>query len=254
MSWDAKQYQQRHSYVFEYGRAPLDLLAPQPGEKILDLGCGSGQLTAAIAEAGASVIGLDASPAMLIEARANFPGIDFRLGDAAEFSLDESVDAVFSNATLHWVKNADAAALCIARVLKPGGRFVAEFGGHGNIQSVVDALRAVLGQSRHPGITPASASMQRFSSGTLSKRGTPCSSIAQPPSRAKMAWRIGSPYLPAISSLTWMNSAGEKYFTPLPKGSAPRIFAMECGLSITAACESPPSKPSPKNARATLEV
>ncbi len=154
MSWDAKQYQQRHSYVFDYGRAVLDLLAPQPGEKILDLGCGSGQLTAAIAETGASVIGLDASPEMLSEARANFPGIDFRLGDAAEFSLDESVDAVFSNATLHWVKNADAAAHCIARALKPGGRFVAEFGGHGNIQSVVDALRAVLGPVETPWYYP----------------------------------------------------------------------------------------------------
>jgi len=155
MSWDAKQYQQRHSYVFEYGRAILDLLAPRPGEKILDLGCGSGQLTAAIAEAGASVIGLDASPEMLSEARGNFPSIDFRLGDAAEFSLDESVDAVFSNATLHWVKNADAAVGCIARALKPGGRFIAEFGGHGNIQSIVDALHAVLGPVETPWYYPS---------------------------------------------------------------------------------------------------
>ena len=155
MSWDAKQYQQRHSYVFEYGRAILDLLAPRPGEKILDLGCGSGQLTGAIAEAGASVIGLDASPEMLVEARTNFPGLDFRPGDAAEFSLDESVDAVFSNATLHWVKNADAAVGCIARALKPGGRFIAEFGGHGNIQSIVDALHAVLGPVETPWYYPS---------------------------------------------------------------------------------------------------
>lgn len=155
MSWDAKQYQQRHSYVFEYGRALLDLLAPRPGEKIVDLGCGSGQLTAAIAEAGASVIGLDSSPEMLIAARANFPGIDFRLADAAEFSLDEPVDAVFSNAALHWVKNAAAAALCIARALTPGGRFVAEFGGHGNIQSVVEALHAVLGPVETPWYYPS---------------------------------------------------------------------------------------------------
>jgi trans-aconitate methyltransferase len=154
MSWDAKQYQQRHSYVFEYGQAVLDLLAAQPGERILDLGCGSGQLTAAIAESGASVMGLDASPEMLTEARAHFPGIEFRLGDAADFTLETPVDAVFSNAVLHWVKNADGAARCISGALKPGGRFVAELGGKGNVQSVVDALRNVLGPVETPWYFP----------------------------------------------------------------------------------------------------
>jgi trans-aconitate methyltransferase len=154
MSWDAKQYQRRHSYVFEYGKALLDLLSPQPGETILDLGCGSGQLTAAIAQSGASVIGLDSSSEMLAEARAKFPQIDFRLGDAADFALDYPVDAVFSNATLHWVKESAAAAGCISRALKPGGRFVAEFGGHGNIQPVVDALHAALGPVESPWYYP----------------------------------------------------------------------------------------------------
>ena len=87
MSWDAKQYQQRHSYVFEYGRALLDLLAPQPGEKILDLGCGSGQLTAAIAGAGASVIGLDAPLEMLSEARGIFPASTSALATQRSFHL-----------------------------------------------------------------------------------------------------------------------------------------------------------------------
>src|SRR5579863_5676315 len=135
--WDAKQYQQRHAYVFEYGKAVLGLLSPQKGERILDLGCGSGQLTSAIADAGASVMGMDSSPEMLAEARAHYPAIEFRLGDAADFALESPVDAVFSNAVLHWVKDAAGAARCIARALKPGGRFVTEFGGHGNIQRVV---------------------------------------------------------------------------------------------------------------------
>jgi len=116
---------------------------------------GSGQLTAAIADAGATVIGLDSSPEMLAEARAHYPAIEFRLGDAADFSIDTPVDAVFSNAVLHWVKNADGAAACIARALKPGGRFVAEFGGHGNIQPVVDALHAVLGPVETPWYYPS---------------------------------------------------------------------------------------------------
>jgi trans-aconitate methyltransferase len=143
--WNAKQYQQRHAYVFEYGKAVLDLLSPQKGERILDLGCGSGQLTAAIADAGATVIGLDASPEMLAEARANYPAavyptIDFRQADAANFTIDAPVDAVFSNAVLHWVKNAEGAAASISKALKPNGRFVAEFGGHGNIRSILEAL------------------------------------------------------------------------------------------------------------------
>jgi trans-aconitate 2-methyltransferase len=156
-TWDAKQYQQRHSYVFQYGQAVLDLLAPKKGERILDLGCGSGQLTAAIADAGASVVGLDSSPEMLAEARAHYPAIEFRLGDAADFAVESPVDAVFSNAVLHWVKNAAGAAECIARALKPGGRFVAEFGGHGNIQPVVDTIREVLGPVETPWYYPSIA-------------------------------------------------------------------------------------------------
>jgi len=154
-AWDAKQYQQRHSYVFQYGQAVLDLLAPQKGERILDLGCGSGQLTAAIADAGAAVIGLDSSPEMLAEARANYPAIEFRLGDAADFAVEAPVDAVFSNAVLHWVKNAAGAAGCIARALKPGGRFVAEFGGRGNNQSILDAIRELLGPVETPWYYPS---------------------------------------------------------------------------------------------------
>ena len=154
-AWDAKQYQQRHSYVFQYGQAVLDLLAPQKGERILDLGCGSGQLTSAIADAGAAVIGLDSSPEMLAEARANYPAIEFRLGDAANFAIETPVDAVFSNAVLHWVKNAAGAASCIARALKPGGRFVAEFGGRGNNQSILDAIRELLGPVETPWYYPS---------------------------------------------------------------------------------------------------
>lgn len=154
-TWDAKQYQQRHCYVFQYGQAVLDLLAPRKGERILDLGCGSGQLTAAIADTGAAVIGLDSSPEMLAEARTHYPAIEFRLGDAADFTLESPVDAVFSNAVLHWVKNAAGAARCIARALKPGGRFVAGFGGRGNNQSILEAIRELLGPVETPWYYPS---------------------------------------------------------------------------------------------------
>jgi trans-aconitate 2-methyltransferase len=144
-SWNAAAYEQRHAYVYQYGEALLDLLAPQPGERILDLGCGAGQLTAAIAKSGAIVVGMDSSPEMIRQARHNFPEIQFELGDAADFELSHPVDALFSNAALHWVKDRADAARCVARALKPGGRLVAECGGHGNVASVVAAVRQVLG-------------------------------------------------------------------------------------------------------------
>ena len=143
--WDVDRYQQRHAYVFKYGEAVLGLLDPKPGERILDLGCGAGQLTAALVDKGCEVIGIDRSPDMIAQARENFPHLDVRVGDATNFELDCPVDAVFSNATLHWVKDARAAIRCIWTALKPGGRFVTEFGGYRNVQSVVDAARALLG-------------------------------------------------------------------------------------------------------------
>jgi trans-aconitate methyltransferase len=144
-AWDAARYQDRHSFVWRYGASLLQLLEPQRGERILDLGCGTGQLTSEIAQCGAHVSGLDYSADMLADARKNFPELAFILGDAANFNFPEPFDAVFSNAVLHWVKDAEGAVASIARALRPGGRFVAEFGGKGNIASVQAALRAVLG-------------------------------------------------------------------------------------------------------------
>lgn len=152
--WDANRYQAGHSYVWRHGEGLVDLLAPQPGERILDLGCGSGQLTARIAESGAAVTGLDHSPEMIVQARANFPNIEFRGGDATNFTIDPPVDAVFSNAALHWVKDAAAAIECVWRALRPGGRFVLEMGGHGNIGRLLAVVREVAGPVESPWFFP----------------------------------------------------------------------------------------------------
>jgi trans-aconitate methyltransferase len=152
--WDAQRYQSQHSYVFQHGQGLVDLLAPQPGERILDLGCGSGQLTAKIAETGAHVIGIDQSPEMIAQARANFPAIDFRVANATTFELESPVDAVFSNAVLHWVKDAVSAIACVRRALLPQGRFVLEMGGHGNTGKLLDAVREVAGPVESPWYFP----------------------------------------------------------------------------------------------------
>jgi SAM-dependent methyltransferase len=144
-AWNPELYQSSHSFVWKFGRDLLALLAPQPRERILDVGCGTGQLTAEIARSAANVQGIDKSASMVEQARANFPELRFDQADAAALPFpDEEFDAVFSNATLHWVRQAGAAAAEISRVLKPGGRFIAEFGGRGNTRALLAAVYETL--------------------------------------------------------------------------------------------------------------
>jgi trans-aconitate methyltransferase len=145
-SWDAVMYNERHAYVWRHGASLVELLSPRPGERILDLGCGTGHLTAAIAEVGAAVVGLDQSPEMLSQARSAYPRLEFVEGDARSFSFAEPFDAVFSNAVLHWVQEPEAVVRRVRDALKPSGRFVAEFGGRGNVRAIEDALRVAAGQ------------------------------------------------------------------------------------------------------------
>jgi trans-aconitate methyltransferase len=150
MQWNADSYTQKHAFVFQYGAGLVEVLAPKPGELILDLGCGSGELTQEIAGRGAAVVGLDSSADMLTKARQQFPDQDFRLGDAATFELPERFDAIFSNATLHWVPAAEAAIQQMYRHLKPGGRLVIEMGGKGNIGQIAAAVLRQLQQRGYP--------------------------------------------------------------------------------------------------------
>ncbi|MEB3309740.1 MAG: methyltransferase domain-containing protein [Snowella sp.] len=142
--WNADLYQDKHQFVWEYGGDLIQLLNPRPSERILDLGCGTGQLSQQIADFGAEVIGIDSSPKMIERSRANYPHLTFQVGDATNFHFDVSFDAVFSNAVLHWVKPPQAAISCIKNALKPSGRFVVELGGKGNIQSIITVLQSLL--------------------------------------------------------------------------------------------------------------
>jgi trans-aconitate methyltransferase len=136
--WDPADYAKVGAFVAELGGAALELLGPQPGEHILDVGCGDGTLTEKIVERGASVVGIDNSVEMIGAARAK--GIDARFMDAAELKFGEAFDAAFSNATLHWVLDKERAARAIWFALKPGGRFVGEMGGEGNLLTLREAL------------------------------------------------------------------------------------------------------------------
>ena len=141
-TWTCDTYRQNAAYVPALGAAVFELLDPKPRERILDLGCGEGSLTQKIVEAGAIVVGIDASEAMIAGARAR--GLDARVMNVQEMPFDLEFDAVFSNAVLHWVRDHDAMLSGVHRALKPGGRFVAEFGGHGNVAPIQVAIRSVL--------------------------------------------------------------------------------------------------------------
>jgi trans-aconitate methyltransferase len=136
--WNAADYARVGGFVAELGGAALDLLDPQPGERILDIGCGEGTLTKRIAERGATVTGIDDSLDMIRAAHAN--GVDALVVDASDMQFDEEFDAAFSNAALHWMPQKDAVASGIFRALKPGGRFAGEMGGEGNIAKLREAL------------------------------------------------------------------------------------------------------------------
>ena len=144
--WNVGLYEQKHSYVWEYGTKLIEILAPQPNEHVLDLGCGTGQLTAQIAATDAKVVGLDAAQDAIAQCRQNYPQIEFIVSNGADFSFDKYFDAVFSNAALHWIHPPEAAAKCIYRSLKPGGRLVAEFGGKDNIKQIVTAINLALAE------------------------------------------------------------------------------------------------------------
>lgn len=145
--WDGDRYDEAVGFVTEYGDDVVDLLDPRPGERVLDLGCGTGHLTATVDEAvggEGEVVGIDRSAEMVAEARAAHPDLRFDCVDATTFEASDPFDAVFSNAALHWIDDQEAVTERVAAALDPGGRYVAELGASGNVASIVGAVQSEL--------------------------------------------------------------------------------------------------------------
>lgn len=156
--WDPDRYQRNAGFVAELGAPLIDLLAPRAGERILDLGCGDGALTAKLQAMGVEVVGVDASPDQIRAAQDL--GLDARIMSGEDLRFDAEFDAVFSNAAMHWMTNADAVIDGVWRSLRPGGRLVSEMGGFGNVAKIRNALNSALrahgydGQSADPWYFP----------------------------------------------------------------------------------------------------
>ncbi len=142
--WNPALYDSKHSFVWQYGAEVVSFLAPQPGEQILDIGCGTGHLTAKIAKSGARVLGVDVSREMIAAAQKNYPHLEFLHSDVRDLRFDCEFDAVFSNAALHWMLEPARVAAIIWKALGPGGRFVGEFGGKGNTSRLQGGFKQAL--------------------------------------------------------------------------------------------------------------
>lgn len=219
-SWNAESYARNARYVADFGGPVMELLAPRSGERILDLGCGDGYLTEKLVAAGALVVGVDASPSMVEAARRR--GLDARVANAYELAFDHEFDAVFSNAALHWMRDADAVIARVAAALKPGGRFVAEMGGHACCAAIVVAIGAVLARR---GIDATSVNPWYFPtpddySARLRAGGFVVDSIALVPRPTPLAAGIEG----------FLDTFTENFFRPLPpedrKGAIAEVIVL----------------------------
>lgn len=190
----------------ELGAPVVDLLAPKPGERILDLGCGDGALTLRLVQLGCFVVGVDSSPEQI--AAAQRLGLDVRVLSGECLDYSDEFDAVFSNAALHWMKRPDEVIRGVEAALKPHGRFVGEFGGHGCVQKIRTALvvalrkRGIDGEARVPWYFPTPGDYATH----LERGGFRVDSIALIPRPTPLPGDV----------VGWLETFGEAFTNALP--------------------------------------
>ena len=213
-SWDPDAYARNARFVSELGAPVVELLAPRAGERILDLGCGDGALTSKLAALGCDVVGVDSSAPQVEAARRL--GLDARVADGARLSFDTEFDAVFSNAAIHWMKPPDDVIAGVWRALKPGGRFVGEFGGHGCVDTIKRALLAALerrgidGDALNPWYFPT---VEDYSA-RLGRRGFVVRYIALIPRPTPLPTEIDG----------WLETFAQSFMAPLPDNDRARFI------------------------------
>jgi SAM-dependent methyltransferase len=214
-TWDPQRYARNARFVADLGAPVVDLLAPRAGERILDLGCGDGVLTAKLASMGCHVIGVDASAPQIDAARKLH--LDARIMNGEALDFDSEFDAVFSNAALHWMSNPAKVIAGVLRVLKAHGRFVAEFGGHGCVAKIRKALVEALNRR---GVKGEAASLWYFPtvedySQQLIRGGFVVSYIALIPRPTPLPGDITG----------WLETFAESFTTTLPPAERPSYVA-----------------------------
>lgn len=211
--WNPGDYAENARFVSDLGMPVVELLAPRPGERILDLGCGDGALTIKLQALGCDVLGVDASVDMVEAARKL--GLTARVLDGAALPFDAEFDAVFSNAALHWMKNPAAVIAGVWRSLKPGGRFVGELGGYGNVAKIVAALEQALSghgaAAASPWFFPSTGEYQAL----LEARGFSVESIRLFPRPTPLPGDVGE----------WLKTFGHPYLEKLPDSEKSRVVA-----------------------------